>query len=73
MAGEEVGDRNEKLLYSNGVFEFQNRPKRDSGWTFAYILFILLTVLFGVYGIVNRYLIASSLHVFVKGATLFCN
>ena len=47
-------DDNTELLYSNGVFEYQNRPKRDSGWTFAYLLFVALTVAFGVYGVFNR-------------------
>jgi len=54
MARDEEGEGNENILYSNGVFEFQNRPKRDSGWTFAYVLFLALTVAFGIFGIVNR-------------------
>ena len=49
-----AGDREENLLYSNGVFEYQNRPRRDAGWTIAYIVFLALTVAFGLFGISNR-------------------
>ena len=49
-----AGDGNSALLYTSGVFEFQNRPRRDLGWAVAYWLFLALTAVFGVYGIVYR-------------------
>ena len=49
-----AGDGNSALLYTNGVFEFQNRPRRDLSWAVAYWLFLALTAIFGVYGIVYR-------------------
>ena len=49
-----AGDNDENLLYSNGVFEYQNRPRRDAGWTVAYVIFLALTVAFGMFGIAKR-------------------
>lgn len=50
---------NEELLYTNGVFEYQNRPKRDVGWAVFYWLFLAATAVFGVYGILHRCVIAN--------------
>lgn len=51
MAGDTDG---ETALYSSSVFEYQNRPRRDSGWSIAYLVFAVATAVIGVVGIAKR-------------------
>ena len=41
---------NEEPFYTSGVYEYHNRPRRDTAWSIAFALFLALTTVFGIYG-----------------------
>lgn len=46
-------ERDEPLLVS-GHYEYSNRPRRDGFWGVLYILFLLVTIAGGIFGVVHR-------------------
>ena len=45
----------QELLQSEHVFEVAERPRRDSGWTIAFVICLLLTLAIGAFAAANRY------------------
>lgn len=44
----------EDPLVVGSVFNYRNRPPRDTFWGILYFIFAALTLIGGIYGITNR-------------------
>lgn len=59
MGGQEIDSPqpNDEPLYTSGVYEYHNRPRRDAGWGIAYAVFLAVTAISGIYAATHVYVL----------------